>query len=183
MKKNQKRNEQNGRRRATQIRAIRAAPQPQQHSEIQKTVAGDPKKGSGPDLTQKGPFCDRFLIGNVRFSEARQEGVQEGVQDETIEHEMTTTMIVPKTKVRVDDDDDEVDHDEDDDDDQSQKRIRVDGGDDDPSRSRRRRPLRRHDPTHNVKNLIGTAAAARTKIPNPTSGHLKVENLIQPLDT
>ena len=60
------------------------------------------------------------------------------------------------------------------------KRIRV-IDDDNPSRSRRRRPLRRHDPKHNVKNSIGTAAAARTRIhgdsknSNPTFGHLKSE--------
>ena len=52
-----------------------------------------------------------------------------------------------------------------------------------PRRPLRRRPLRRHDPKHNVKNPIGTAAAARTRIPNPTSGHQKVKVLIQPLDT
>ena len=118
-------------------------------------------------------------------------------------------MIVLKTKVRVDDEDDEVDDDKHDDDDESQNRIRNDGGEDevdhdeedkgrhrrshsktirvvgdeDPSRSRRRRPLRRHDPKRNVKNPIGTAAAARTRIPNPTSGHLKVNILIGPLDT
>ena len=34
----------------------------------------------GPDLTQKGPFCDRFSIRNVTFSEARQKRVQKGVQ-------------------------------------------------------------------------------------------------------
>ena len=52
-----------------------------------------------------------------------------------------------------------------------------------PRRPLRRRPLRRHDPKHNVKNPIGTAAAARTRIPDPTSGHLKVRIRIGPLDT
>ena len=52
------------------------------HSNIQTPVDGRrrPKKGPGPDLTKKGPFCDRFSVRNVTFSEARQKRVQEGVQ-------------------------------------------------------------------------------------------------------